>query len=181
MVRDPIYLVASGFDVAPLRAVLRDEKLWDWNKARTENPASPHHGCSDIWARYAAPSEYGINGPHTSVWYEQFGEAFLNPIKSLAADIMEMVGADQLGGVLVTRIPPGGSVKPHKDSGWHAEHYSEKFGLSIEANDRQAFCFDTCNLITKPGDLFYFDNSRTHWVINNSTSDRITAIFCTRK
>jgi hypothetical protein len=176
-----IELVASGFDVAPLRAVLKDASLWDWNRARTQSPESPHFGCSDIWARYAPPSEYGINGPHTSVWYEMFGPYLLYPLKMLALDIMDMTGGKELGGVLVTRIPPHGVVKPHKDSGWHAEYYNAKFGLSIEANEHQAFCFDDCHLVTKPGDLFLFDNSKVHWVLNNSNHDRITAIFCTRR
>lgn len=176
-----IELVATGFDVAPLREVLTNPALWDKNKARTENPASPHYGCSDIWARYAPVSEYGIEGPFKCVWYDEHGEALIKPLQLLAYDILEMVEGYALGGVLITKIPAGGEVRPHIDRGWHAEFYTDKFGLSVEANNDQAFCFEDKQLVTKPGDLFLFDNSKLHWVYNRSNSDRITAIFCIKR
>jgi len=178
---DPIELVATGFNVALLRAALKDQSLWDRNKARTSDPRSPHYGCSDIWARYAPISEYGIEGPFKSVWYDELGETLLKPLGLLAYDILEMVGGYELGGVLVTRIPAGGEVKPHIDRGWHARHYADKFCLSVEANEEQTFCFESKQLVSKPGDLFFFDNSQLHWVTNKSTSDRVSVIFCTKR
>lgn len=168
--------IAEGLDVAPLRAaLLAHPELWDQHTARTENPASPHHGLSDIWARFAGP---GVNGgePHESVWYPQ---ADLLPIRDLVYPLMSMVHGDQLGGVLITKIPAGRECKPHSDPGWHARFY-EKFAVQVDADPGQAFHFEGESLVTKPGDLFWFDNSFTHWVTNPTEHDRITAIVCIR-
>ena len=116
------------------------------------------------------------DGSHESIWYPA---ADLLPIKELCADLMRFVGGVRLGGVLITRIPAGKQCKPHTDPGWHARYY-DKFGLQIAANDKQAFCFDGHRLVTKPGDIFWFDNSYTHWVENDSDEDRITMIVCIR-
>lgn len=170
----PIRLVAEGYDVAALADALKDESLWNGNTARTENPASPHHGCDDIWARYAV--DYRSQGPFVSEWYPI---ADLIPIKPLVDALCEHVGAYELGGVLITRIPPRHAVRPHKDHGWHAETY-QKFGISVAANKEQAFCFQDDELVTKPGDVFWFDNSYIHWVTNPSETPRITVIVCVK-
>jgi uncharacterized RmlC-like cupin family protein len=104
----------------------------------------------------------------------------LHPLKETAKTVLEIVGGTELLGVLITKIPPGESVKPHVDSGWHALN-TDKYGLSIQANDEQAFCFEHQELKTKPGDLFWFYNQHKHWVVNNSNEDRITIIFCVKK
>lgn len=171
----PISLVGSGFYIEAMREALKDDSLWNQHTARTENTASPHYGCDDIWARYAPTLE---SGEHVSIWYPVVDKL---PLKSLVAQVCEEVGAKELGGVLITRIPVGSSVKPHIDRGWHASYYTHKYGLSVEANDKQAFCFEKKQLVTKPGDLFQFDNSQLHWVTNDSDKPRITIIICTKK
>lgn len=168
--------IDEGIDIAPLRAALEAHpELWNQNTARTAHPQSPHRELSDIWARFAAP---GVDGaaPHESVWYPA---ADLLPIREIAYPLMARVHGDQLGGVLITKIPAGKSCKPHSDPGWHARWY-EKFAVQVQADPRQEFCFDNEALVTAPGDLFWFDNAHVHWVTNPTEFDRITAIFCIR-
>jgi len=168
--------LASGINVAPMLWALQSHpELWDQNTARTEHPSSPHHGLSDIWARFAEP---GVDGsqPHDSVWYPC---ADLMPVRDLVYPLMSMVQGDHLGGVLITKIPAGKMCKPHTDPGWHARRY-QKFGIQIQSHPRQAFHFDGESLVTMPGDLFWFDNSFKHWVTNDSDQDRITMIVCIR-
>jgi hypothetical protein len=172
----PIKLIAQGVNVGPLLWALQSHpELWDQNTARTEHPDSPHHGLHDIWVRHAAP---GVDGsqPHESVWHPC---ADLLPIRELVYPLMAAVHGDQLGGVLVTKIPPGKVCKPHTDPGWHARHY-QKFAVQVQSHPKQAFRFDNVELVTKPGDCFWFDNSHTHWVTNDSDQDRITVIVCIR-
>jgi len=171
-----IKLIRSGAPVAALHwALLEHPELWDQNTARTANPASPHHGLSDIWARYAAP---GVDGqkPHQSVWYPC---ADVLPLRELVEPLVRGVGGLELGGVLITRIPPGARCRPHTDPGWHARHY-EKFAVQIASAPGQAFHFEDGHLVTKPGDVFWFDNAHTHWVTNDSNYERITLIVCIR-
>lgn len=169
-----IKLLAEGLDVQPmLSALAAHPELWDQFTARTEHPSSPHYGLSDIWARFAAP---GVDGskPHDATWYPC---ADLMPIREMVYPLMSMVNGDRLGGVLITKIPAGKQCKPHRDPGWHARYY-KKFAVQLAADPAQEFCFEGESLVTKPGDLFTFDNAFTHWVTNPTPHDRITAIVC---
>ncbi len=169
--------IAEGINVAPLLWALQAHPdLWDQNTARTEDPTSPHHGLSDIWARYAAPGEDGAR-PHESVWYPY---ADLLPVRELVYPLMAAVQGDRLGGVLITKIPAGRHCKRHKDPGWHARYY-EKFAIQVQSAPGQFFCFEGEQLETKPGDVFWFDNAFDHWVTNDTPFDRITLIACIRR
>ena len=174
----PIKLIASGINVAPIAWALREHpEFWNQHTARTEDPSSPHHGLDDIWARFGAPSDASKNEYHKAEWYEC---ADVLGIKPMVAAVFDAVGGSELGGVLITRIPPGAECKPHEDHGWHAKYY-EKFALQIEASPGQEFCFEDARLETKPGDLFWFDNSYTHWVTNPTKYDRVTMIICIKR
>ena len=172
-----IKLVAENFDVAPLAdALARNPQLWDEHTGRTEHPDSPHFGCSDIWVRFAA--KVGESGavPHFSEWYPS---ANVLPMREIARELMYATGATVLGGILITRIPPRWRVRPHIDEGWHARSFS-KVAVQVKAAPEQTYCFDGESLVTKPGDLFTFDNAYLHSVTNDSDVERITAIFCMR-
>lgn len=170
--------IASGLPVAPiLWALQANPHLWNENRARTEPKDSPHHGLDDIWARYGDPERARDGQAHDAHWYPA---ADLLGIKSMCHDLMRAVDGVELGGVLITRIPPGSRVKPHTDPGWHAHRY-EKYGVQITSAPGQRFCFDNEELETHPGDVFWFDNSHTHWVTNPTNYERITMIVCIRK
>lgn len=173
---DRIKLIAEGWDISDMVAALRDyPDLWNRNSLRTTAPTSPHHGTSDIWARFAADVQQG-GDPHLSVWWPA---ADVLPIRRMAREVMALVGGEQLGGVLITRIPPGGMVLPHADPGWHARYY-DKVAVQIAAAPGQVFCFEGQTLEAEPGDGYWFDNSEVHWVTNPTERERITAIFCVR-
>jgi hypothetical protein len=91
---------------------------------------------------------------------------------------MYLVKGERLGGILITRIPPGGICKPHHDRGtWHASYY-DKYALQLESHPFQAFHFDEGSYSAMPGELYWFNNQEVHWVTNESPIDRITLIFC---
>jgi quercetin dioxygenase-like cupin family protein len=165
--------LSEGVNVQPMLWALQSHpELWNQNTARTESPASPHHGLSDIWARYAEnPAEAG---PHESIWYPC---ADLLPVRELAYPLMAAFHGDRLGGVLITKIPAGAECKPHTDPGWHARYY-QKFAVQIASAPGQRFCFEGEDLETRPGDVFWFDNAHTHWVTNPTPYERITLIVC---
>lgn len=166
----------GSLNVVPFLWQLRAHpELWDQNTARTAPEDSPHHGLSDIWARYAPA---GVDGsqPHESVWYDSPITPYL---RTMAISLISLVSGSTLGGVLITRIPPGVDCKPHIDRGWHARHY-EKVAVQIESAPGQAFCFHGEALESRPGDVYWFDNAHEHWVPNPTKYERITAIFCIR-
>lgn len=173
----PIRLLAEHVNVEPLRAALAAHpELWNQRTERTAPEDSPHHGLDDIWPRFADPATMREDGSHDSIWYPP---ADVLPVRELVFRLMSAVHGEKLGGVLITRIPAGQTCKPHTDPGWHARHY-DKFAIQIDAEPEQAFHFDGHTLVTKPGDVFWFDNAYTHWVTNQSQRDRVTMIVCIR-
>lgn len=178
----PINLLWSGMDVSKLVADLdRNPHLWDANPFR-RTEGSPHIELADIIVRYNDWANFNgdrvaFNEEHDSVWWS--AEKYLPSVKPLVFDLMWNLGGERLGMVLITKIPPGKSCKPHKDSGWHSRYY-DKYAVQVKANEQQAFCFDGCQLVTKPGDVFSFDNQYTHWVTNDSSEERITLIVSIR-
>ena len=70
-------------------------------------------------------------------------------------------------------------MKPHIDGGWHAAYYG-KFALQVKGNEDQAFHFQHAHLSALPGELYTFDNSKMHWVTNDSDEERVTLIICIR-
>lgn len=175
-------LAPISLNVEPIaQALAANPQLWDQHRMRTESPNSPHREANDIWVRYNAIENFttidDFNGPHESSWYPA---ADLLHVKPFVLDIMRLVEGTQLGGVLITRIPPGKQVYPHIDRGWHARYY-EKYAVQIRGNDKQAFRFDDEELVTRTGDFYSFDNSFRHHVVNDSYEDRITMIICIRR
>lgn len=180
----PIRSLGVRFDVSALVDQLAAHpEAWNRHTMRTEAYATPHKAVSDIWVRYNDWANFdgdpqAFNAAHESVWYPVIVD--IPAAWSICRRVMRHVGGKTLGGVLITRIPPGGAVTPHVDDGWHAQHY-EKFAVQVRGNKDQAFCFDGAELRPEPGDLYTFDNSRRHWVTNDSDSERITLIICIRR
>jgi len=171
-------LIASGINVAPIYwKLLQHPELWNQHTERTQDPASPHHCLDDIWARFGDPERAKDGSAHDAFWYPA---ADVLDIKGFCLDLMRSVGGVELGGVLITRIPPGAECKPHTDPGWHAQRY-EKFAVQITSAPGQKFCFEDEELETKPGDVYWFDNQYLHWVKNDTPYERVTMIVCIRR
>ena len=177
-----VYL-SNGFDVTGIvSSIARHPELWNEHTARTQDDFSPHSSLDDIWLRYNDFDNYNddresFNNEHDSVWYPS---SDLIPVKQIVMQVMAMVGGERLGGVLITRIPPGGKCAPHVDGGWHAGYY-EKFAIQLEGTLDQAFHFEGESFSALPGDLYTFDNSKLHWVENNSDANRMTMIICIKR
>lgn len=179
-----IELVGGGFDVESLLAQIdANPDVWNRHRVRTELYGTPHLAVSDIWVRYNPWRNFtgdlqAFNAPHLSEWYPVVDQ--IPAVRELVSQVYRKVGGRQLGGVLITRIPPGGRVEPHIDGGWHAGYY-EKFAVQLRGDERQIFHFEDASLSALPGDLYTFDNSRLHWVTNDSDAERMTLIICIRR
>lgn len=181
----PIKDVGVNFDVSEVLAQLSEHpELWNAHKLRTERYGTPHKAILDIWVRFNDWSNYEGDShaftmlPHESVWYPCADK--IPAVRELVYQVFRHVAGEALGGVLITKIPPGGEVLPHIDQGWHAQHY-EKFAVQLMGNKDQAFHFEGHELRPMPGDLYTFDNSLLHWVKNDSNEDRMTLIICIRR
>lgn len=167
-------------DVENLKTYLEDNpESFNMHTERLTSYGSPHSASSDIWVRYNAPENKGanFNDMHFPVWYPIAKE--LPDVMGIAFAIMNAVGGEHLGGVLITKVPAGGRIDPHTDSGWHAGFY-DKFYIPIKNAEGAKFCFEDGEINPQEGEVYCFDNSVTHWVENNSDQDRIALIVCIR-
>lgn len=181
--------IADGIDVAPLMVELAaNPELWDANNLRRTADGTPHSRMSDIWVRYNDVKPYieaqdltGFNDLHMPVWYPAFDA--LPSLKKILFDLMARVQGEMLGGVLITRIPPGEGIAPHTDSSWHVDYF-DKYYISLQSEKGANFCCDHDSVVEKlnpsVGECWLFDNHKNHWVENNSNQDRITLIVCIR-
>lgn len=177
--------IAEDVDVAPLIAQIDAcPELWGQFGWRKNIPDGPHAGMTDIWVRYndSRPFEArgdfkGFNDEHESVWYPAYYA--LPAMREIIFPLMAAVEGERLGGVLITRIPPGCGIAPHRDAGWHVDHY-DKFYVQLKSRPGAVFCCEGEVNRPVPGDVYRFDNRVLHWVKNESDGDRMTLIVCIR-
>lgn len=162
--------------------IAANDHLFGEYPMRAESPNSPHTEMKDIWVRYGDIARMmktgdfsGIADEHDSIWLKDLPE-----VKKACFEVMRMVDGERLGGVLITKLPPGGKIAPHTDSGWHAAYY-DKFYVPIENKKGAVFGFESGEIDGVAGDVWQFDNSRLHWVDNGSDSDRIAMVICIKQ
>ncbi len=175
--------VAAGIDVLPLLLELnRQPKLWNRHTARTEG-CSPHAAVDDIWVRFRDPAELtsaqAFAEPFQPVMYPAWHA--LPALRPIVFALMARLAAVQLGGILITRVPPGAQVAPHDDRGrWHPEYFTTKVYIPLASNDR---CVNSCaeeTVVMRVGEAWTFDNLKTHATINDGAEDRMTLIVSLR-
>lgn len=178
--------VCDGLNVEPLNLALKQRPhLWDQKIYRKKNYTSPHQAMQDIWVRYNDDTEAAKTDDyskffdmHYPVWYPVIND--LPMIRNMALHLMAKMGATHLGGVLITKIPPGGKIAPHVDKDWHATFYNCKLYVPLQTNPQ---CFNRCEdeyVVMNTGDCWYFNNAVEHEVQNNGSDDRMTLIICMR-
>lgn len=178
----PFNKLDINVDVSEIADFLSDCDLWDEYPQRRIAPNSPHAEMTDIWVRYKNPEECIKTGDwsafaeeHESEWLKE-----IPGIKEMCDKLMSFLDGERLGGVLITKLPPGGKIQPHTDAGWHASYY-DKYFIPIKNDKGAKFCFDNGEINPEEGDVWAFRNDVTHWVENNSDSDRVAMIVCIKQ
>lgn len=170
--------IAQGVDVTPLLLSLQQMPyLWNATPLRKVAQGTPHAAMEDIWLRFAA-QPVDFDRPHFPIWYPP---SEMLPVKQIIYSMMTRAEATHLGGVLITRIPPGGRIEPHADHGWHPEFYNCKFYLPLATNDRCVFRVENEKVVMQTGDIWWLNNTVEHEVTNDGDTERITLIVCMRK
>jgi hypothetical protein len=180
--------IACGYNVMPLQIALRRQTgLFGKYNQRCEGN-SPHRESTDIWIRYNAiekvtsvdkqlNAEHPANSEHRPVWYPAYYQ--LPDIRHLLFDLMRLVEGEELGTVLLVKIPPKQRIYDHTDAGWSAEYY-EKYYIPIQSFPGNSFNFPDGSIIPSVGEVYWFDNSVTHNAINDSTEDMVMLIATIR-
>lgn len=177
------FIQIGNWDIVPLLLQLdRRSDLWHqyWGRTTREGTAHPAAACSDIWIRYRPfdqlISDESYNEPFTDmVWYPAYDA--LPELRLIIQALMARVSATSVGGCLITRIKPGGQVKPHSDAvSWHARRHDCKVYIPLKTNPQ---CVNYCDgeaLVMGVGQAWVFDNLLDHSVVNAGDEERITLI-----
>lgn len=156
--------------------------LWNNLPFRTFYEDSPHKGIDDIFFRFCDPDKslVDLDKPYGFHWYPEAEEVpQILPIVSAVADLAE-ASLDDVGIVLMTRISPNGVCKPHIDQGFHAREY-DKYLVQIQGSPEQYFCFHGATVAPRTAEVWKFENTIPHWVVNASPVDRISLIVGIRR
>ena len=98
----------------------------------------------------------------------------------MAETVCKYLGAIQLGGHYVIKVPAGKKVYPHIDFSWHSTYYN-KYMVILKTQPGVVFGWEhSGNLIPLTGDLWNFENNTKHWVYNDSDEDVLIATFSVR-
>lgn len=144
---------------------------------------SPHTQVDDIWLRFNDTSLYEgkelseyapLMDEHESICYPAWFK--LSEVQPIIFDLMRLVNGTRLGRVLITRLAPGKSISAHVDGGSHAAYY-ERYHCILKNLPGSNFRAAEEVVCMAPGDLYWFDNSQEHEVVNHSSDDRITLII----
>jgi hypothetical protein len=176
-------LLAQGIDCSAILAQLDARPdLWNSDPERLAQ-GGPHCETDDIWVRYRDRSEItdrqSVVEPHFSVFYPAWHA--LPALRPVVFALSALVGSVHMGGILLTRIPPGCKVHPHDDRGsWHAEWHNAKVWLPLRANHRCVNFSGDESVVMAPGEAWSFDNCVPHSVHNDGETERLALICCFR-
>jgi hypothetical protein len=170
--------LAANVDVIPLmNAILRDPALWNQNTLRTAHPNTAHSQVDDIWLRFnevEPENQLAVVDDTECVNYPAWWA--LPQARALIFDLMRRIEGERLGRVLVTRLRPGGKIAPHVDGGAPATYY-ERFHVVLNSAPGCLFRAGDETVSMRTGEVWWFDNTKEHEVINNSVDDRIHLII----
>lgn len=168
--------IADGVDALPvLHALALNEDLWNAHSLRTLYPVSPHHEADDIllWFNDLDQDPAKIADDKAVIPFPAWDR--LPQVRPIIFDLMRRVEGVQLGRVMITRLKPGGQIYPHEDAGAPAEFYS-RYQVALQSAPGCLFHCGDETAYFAPGSVWYFNNQKTHSVVNNGSDERIVLI-----
>jgi len=165
-------VIARNVDVTPLMlAITRRQELWKEDTYLRGHAQGPTGDVESIILRFpiAAPGETASD-QHES--FDHPAYAKLTEARPIVMSLMSLVGGERLGRTIINRIKPGGSIYPHADAPDHAAYY-DRFHVVLQSSPGADFRAGDEHVYMATGEVWWFDNSQEHEVINNSATDRI--------
>lgn len=169
--------LAANVDVIPLlNAIMRDPALWNQHTLRTQHPGTAHAEVDDIWLRFNEIDEDEVAKVVDDTECVNYPAWWALPqARALIFDLMRRVEGERLGRVLITRLAPGRKITPHIDEGAPACYY-ERFHVVLASAPGCLFRAGDETVSMQTGQVWWFDNTKEHEVVNNSVDDRIHMI-----
>jgi hypothetical protein len=173
------FLRVGEVDPLPLlNAIARQPELWNQNTLRTQHPNTAHGQADDIWIWFNDVSDpSGVINDVQVIPYPAW--QLLPQVREIVFNLMRRVEAVQLGRVLITRLAPGKAITPHVDGGAPATFYT-RYQIALQSLPGVQFRAGEEVVQFRSGEVWTFDNTQEHEVINNSADDRIALIIDVR-
>lgn len=165
---------------AALDEILSHDELWEQITARQNAPGTEHADTRSVFLRWAASQSLDAAfNDIEAVDYPAVGE--LPRVMKLVKDFVERMKPRELGRVLLVSLKPDGHIGKHIDEGAVAQHYA-RFHIPIISEEGNMFFVQNTDDVAelthmKPGELWWFNNKKTHWVSNMSSEPRLHLII----
>lgn len=174
-------LAHSANTIQLLLQIQRQPNLWKADTYLRDYPQGPFEDVETIFLRFPSSSvtELERSQKDQHECENMDGSLHLPAARALVFGLMAMVEGERLGRVMINKIRPGGRIFPHADTPVHA-NYWDRFHYVIQASPGCNFRCGNETVQMHTGQLWWFDNSEEHEVINNSADDRIHLIVDVR-
>lgn len=170
------FKLADGVDVTPLMAAIHAHpELWNQNPLRTTHPGTAHSQADDIWLRFNEMANDNLTVVDDLICYNYPAFRLLPQARPLIFGLMARVEGEHLGRCIITRLKPGACIAPHEDLGAPATFF-ERYHILLQSHPGAIFRAGNEQVQMRTGEVWWFDNSKEHEVINHSDDDRITLI-----
>ena len=167
------FLLLGSQNVTPLlHQITLHPELWNQNTLRTAHEGSPHKQVDDIMLRFQGRGYQVVDDPEC-IWYPAWD--VLTEAHKLIFDLAYMVKAERIGRILISRMAPGKVIEPHEDGGAVASYYT-RYQMPIQSEPGVVFDCAGERVQMAGGQVWWFRNSLTHSVVNNSATDRIAMV-----
>jgi hypothetical protein len=176
--------IATGQNIGQLMlAIHRQPDLWHADTYLRDFPQGPFEDVDSILLRFPPHRVFELQADaekylstidqHESV--DQAAYARLPEARSHVMGLMSFAGGERLGRVMINRIRPGGRIFPHADTAAHVSYYT-RFHLCLQSDPGYVFRCGDESVFMAAGEIWRFDNSLEHEVVNNGKDDRISMV-----
>ena len=162
-------------DIAKLRDAVQSmpAELWEAENADKPNRYRALEGTRHIVFRFVTD-------------FQDWRESYDRPLWTTWRELVEPVMAQAVKPygyaraafprVMLARMPPGGTIKPHRDANAAAK-WPHKIHVPLMTNEQVTFYVDGVGYHFKEGEAVEVSNMALHAVENNGDRDRIHLIF----
>lgn len=167
--------MCEGLDTSGIVHALQTRPyLWNQNDLRRSTPELSE--CDDIWLRFPTVESAVTNGlgEFECVNYPAFAE--LPQVRNIIFSLMRQVEGERLGPVMLSRLAPGKQIYPHDDGVKHTSYY-KRYQVALHSLPGVLFRSGDEQVNMRTGEVWWFDNSLNHEVVNNSPDDRLAMII----
>jgi hypothetical protein len=172
----------ASIDPTPLvQQIIRQPMLWKADTYLRDYPQGPFGDTETIFLRFPPASvtelERSTKDQHECVWMD--GWLHLPAARAIVFGLMAQVEGERLGRVMINKLRPGGRIFPHADTPAHAEYW-DRFHVSLQSGPGCNFRCGDETVYMRPGQVWWFQNSHEHEVVNNSDDERIHMVIDVR-